>query len=301
MLRASRIVRLAVIVVVGITAVASRPAGNARADEPEKADPKEQIKAQIEALASYSQILDREAADLKKTLREEVAKVGHDALPDDDLLAFGGAQRLREEFVQTTIQLIAAQALLKHRENAWVDGRDARAATLQSRVLQALRTEPEFQERAMSIQKAEARLREAEQLTTSPQDPAVVRAKKFLMDLRTKAEARSDSRRAEIVVELNALENQTDEANRLREAQEKVVTLRAVEARLSAILSAARRQNEPGKAAVAANLESLREKYGSLSRLREELNRRLEGLRFSLGSSVPPPAPANEGPGVNGR
>ncbi|MGE3817873.1 MAG: hypothetical protein AB7I30_00410 [Isosphaeraceae bacterium] len=280
-------VALAVVIVVGFTAVAPRPARIARADEPARADLKERMKAPLDLLKSQAREINREAAKLKERLHAEAAKVQRNA-PPDDLLTFGGEPRLREEYVQTTIRRIEAEALLEIRKGEWADRKASREKTLDSRILRAYREEPESQERAIEIRKAEIQLTEAERLGRVPEDPTIVRAKERLNDLREKDRVAFAARRPEIAARLDAVDNQSDEANRLREARERAFTLRAVEARLKAILDAARHDEDAKEAA--ARVERLREEYDRVRQLNDAVNRQIERIQFETGRSDPPPA-----------
>jgi polysaccharide biosynthesis transport protein len=183
---------------------------------------------------------------------------------------------VRQQLVQTNLELIQAEALLTRRQQDSRGGPDPRAQ-LMRQLEDRLSIDPELRQLSEEIRKVQESLAAAQRVSRSRLDPAVVRSGQRLVEATTRYQRRREMKEQLLREELAAQGNDPDRGR--RDAQERVAALRAIKDGFEKELARIQvSQKEDARSSV--QIQLVREAREQLRGMRSAVNTRLEQLKF---------------------
>jgi succinoglycan biosynthesis transport protein ExoP len=248
--------------------------------------------AQIKNLESYQRVLQAQSDEKEDAWLALAEKANIDLQAPDGALVGSGRQglpvasrsrvtneeykRIRSEIFRVNIELSQAEAILSMRE-AEVPVQQTNVRS-QRRVDQLIRADPEIVRMAGDLEKAKGRLDDAIHLTRNESDPSRNAARKKLAGVQEKYDALFRAKREDVMAQLDE-QGGEGPSNGIREARQRVQTLRASKATYDDMLSKIEIMNRQ-EGSDAVKIALVREALASISGMKDQVVKRLEQLKF---------------------
>jgi len=194
-------------------------------------------------------------------------------------------KRTREQLFTTTLDLIEAESLLKHRQTkvyAQLGTMDP-ALLLQRRLDEALRNDPQITSLRVQLEKARQNTEHVRYLARSPGDPSRRRAEQTLATLQKRHDEFWDRRRAELAMQFHEDGGEEDPSQFELKAQ--IETLKTRKSYYEQLLNTMKLQNNE-QATDSVKVAMIREDLTSLKAMKDSMRKRIEQLQFDSRSEA---------------
>ncbi|MGE5754394.1 MAG: polysaccharide biosynthesis tyrosine autokinase [Planctomycetaceae bacterium] len=183
---------------------------------------------------------------------------------------------VRQQLIQITLDLIQAEALLTRRQQDSKGGPDPRVLLVRQ-LEDRLSVDPDLMRVSEEVRKAQDSLAAARRVSKSRLDPAVVASGRRVVEATTRYEGLRAQKERSLREVL--MEQANDPGRGLREAQERVATLRAIKDGFEKELNRIQvSQKQDARASV--QIQLVREAREGLREMRSAVNKRLRQLMF---------------------